>query len=68
VWLAVAGRDAEAAARILYQDWHDGASAEERAAAAAIVNHDADEVTCPACGHGSPAGTRECGDCGLSLL
>lgn len=46
-------------------------SDEERAAldaaAAAVIDFDAAELTCPACGHTFPTGPNECPDCGLFL-
>ena len=32
-----------------------------------IVDFDAEEMSCPACGHSFPTGPRECPDCGLFL-
>ncbi len=40
---------------------------EERAAAEAVVDLDAAENTCPACGFTVPGGAERCPDCGLRL-
>ncbi len=53
---------------LIESDWLEQASEEERAAAAAFIDHDAPEITCPACQHRSPSGTEECPDCGLRLM
>ncbi len=42
-------------------------SSEERAAADAVINFDAAEITCPACGTSFATGPTECPDCGLFL-
>ena len=39
----------------------------ERAAAEAVLNFDAEEMTCPACGTSFATGPAECPDCGLFL-
>lgn len=39
----------------------------ERAAADAVVNFDAAQMTCPACGTTFATGPSECPDCGLFL-
>lgn len=44
-----------------------GLSVEERAAAATVVDFNAPEMRCPACGHTFATGPRECPDCGLFL-
>jgi rubrerythrin len=67
MWLAVAGPDLPAAAAALRADWERHAGPEERRAAAHVVDHDADAVTCPACGFTFPTGPAECPDCGLGL-
>jgi len=54
------------AATLLETHWHAGASDEERAAAAAVVDLDADELTCPACGD-TFASAGRCPGCGLNL-
>ncbi len=40
-------------------------SAEERAAADATIDLDAEESGCPACGGTIPQGARQCPECGL---
>ena len=52
----------------LQAEWFANASPEERAAAAHVMDHEAAEVTCPACATISPGGTAECPDCGLALM
>ncbi len=42
-------------------------SDEERAASDAVINFNAAEITCPACGTSFPTGPAECPDCGLFL-
>jgi tRNA(Ile2) C34 agmatinyltransferase TiaS len=42
-----------------------GLSEEERAAAEAVVDLDAAENDCPACGATMPGGAARCPDCGL---
>ncbi|MGE3165000.1 MAG: hypothetical protein AB7O52_08840 [Planctomycetota bacterium] len=49
------------------QRWLQVASVEEVEAARHVVDHDADSVTCPACGTRSPAGTERCPDCELRI-
>jgi len=68
MWLAVASRDAEAGGRALREDWYRNADAEERRAAESVVDHNAAEITCPACGLSFPTGPSECPGCGLGLL
>ena len=41
--------------------------ADERAACDAIVDHNAAEISCPACGHTFATGPTECPDCGLFI-
>ena len=42
-------------------------SPEEQAAADCVINFDAAEMTCPACGTRFATGPSECPDCGLFL-
>jgi len=69
--LAVAGVDAERAARALEQKWKDEASAEQIRAAHHVVDLDAAEILCPACGatfaNPGSAAERICPGCGLYL-
>ena len=44
-----------------------GMSPEEQAAADAVIDLDADENACPACGGTIPRQARMCPDCGLVL-
>jgi rubrerythrin len=52
----------------LQEDWERNASEAERRAAAAVVDHNAASILCPACGHEFPTGPSECPDCGLGLV
>jgi len=45
----------------------EGMSPEERAAAEKVVDLDAEEIECPACGHRFASGPERCPDCGLRL-
>ncbi|NNF05548.1 MAG: hypothetical protein HKN21_02190 [Candidatus Eisenbacteria bacterium] len=47
--------------------WHENASPEELRAASHVVDHNAAEITCPACGMIFATGPKECPDCGLGL-
>jgi rubrerythrin len=67
VWLAVASQDAAQGKQVLQQRWLSSLSDVERAAAAAVVDHSAAEITCPACGTRFASGPDECPDCGLYL-
>ena len=51
----------------LRDDWYRNADPEERAAAEKVVDHNAAEITCPACGTTFATGPQECPDCGLGL-
>jgi predicted amidophosphoribosyltransferase len=51
---------------VLEQHWYENASEEERAASARVVDHDADELTCPAC-LATFAKAPRCPECGLNL-
>ena len=66
--LAVASDDAQRAIKALRDEWYDKASEDERAAAVAVVDHNASEITCPACGTVFASGPPECPDCGLGLM
>jgi uncharacterized OB-fold protein len=66
--LAVASIEAERAVQALRAAWYDRASKEEQAAAEAVVDHNASEITCPACGTTFAPGTPECPDCGLGVM
>ncbi len=68
MWLAVASPDAEKAVAALRQAWYDQASEEERAAEACVIDHNAESITCPACGAVFATGPGECPDCGLGLV
>jgi len=48
--------------------WYQGASDAERLAAQSVIDHNAAEMTCPACGTTFATGPSECPDCGLSLV
>ena len=69
--LAVAGVDEKRAVRALQHKWEVGASAEEIRAAQHVVNMDAANLQCPACGasFANPgAGAQTvCPGCGLHL-
>ncbi|MDP6539711.1 MAG: hypothetical protein QF903_15630 [Planctomycetota bacterium] len=52
---------------VLQRDWADGQDAEAVAAAAAAIDLDADEATCPACQGTIPAGSERCPECGLRI-
>lgn len=68
LWLAVAPEDLERAAAALQADWYRNATPEERQAASLVVDHNAPEITCPACGATFPTGPSECPSCGLALV
>lgn len=51
---------------LLEKLWFEGASDAERHAATAVVNLDADQIQCPACGAGFAKQGR-CPECGLNL-
>jgi DNA-directed RNA polymerase subunit RPC12/RpoP len=53
---------------VLKTDWEERASEEERCAAEALIDHNAEQITCPACGTTFPTGPAECPECGLALL
>jgi rubrerythrin len=61
----------EDARRLLAAHLQAGLSEQERAAiaaaAAAVIDFDAPEMTCPACGFAFATGPKECPDCGLFL-
>lgn len=69
----VAGADAQRAARALDEHWYAGLDEDARAASTALVDLDADETACPACGASlpggpdRPAGALRCPECGLRL-
>ncbi len=65
--LAVASHDAENALTALRADWYRNAGEDERTAAECVIDLDAPEITCPACGTTFATGPRECPDCGLGL-
>ena len=69
--LAVAGVDAERATGVLQQKWKEEASTEEIRAAQHVVDLDAAEIQCPACGtsfaNPGQAAERVCPGCGLYL-
>jgi len=67
-WLAVASNDAARAVQALREAWYNNASDEERAAESAVNDHNASEITCPACGTTFAPGTPECPDCGLGVI
>ncbi len=54
------------AATLLEREWWSSASAAEREAASKVVDLDADERECPACGERFGAAAR-CPGCGLNL-
>ncbi|MGD2064812.1 MAG: hypothetical protein PVF51_14720 [Nitrospirota bacterium] len=56
------------ASQVLRQDWDRQASVAERRAAAAVIDHNAPQITCPACGMTFATGPSECPDCGLGLI
>ena len=66
-FLAVAKEQAEEAASLLDADWRSELSDEAQAAAATVIDFDAEEMTCPACLTKFATGPEECPDCGLFL-
>lgn len=66
--LAVASAEGPRAAQALYDAWYAQASEAERRAATSVIDHNAAEITCPACGTTFATGPAECPDCGLGLL
>lgn len=68
LWLAVPPEDAERAVAALQADWYRKATPEQRRAAAEVVDHNAPEITCPACGATFATGPTECPSCGLALM
>jgi len=65
--LAVASNDAETAIELIRQQQSVGLSAAELAAADSVVDLDADEAQCPACGDSFTPGVRNCPGCGLRV-
>ena len=65
--LAVAGKDAEAAIELIRQHQSVGLSEAEQVASEAVVDLDADEAQCPACGDSFTPGIRNCPGCGLRV-
>ncbi len=56
------------AKRVLKELSERGMTDQDRDAMETVVDFDADETTCPACGHAfPPAGVSACPDCGLSF-
>ncbi len=53
---------------VLRADWYANASDEERRASEQVVDHNAGEITCPACGETFSSGPSECPECGLGLV
>lgn len=66
-WLVVTSEDVGRAKEAAEKRWLEVASAEEVQAAQHVVDHDAESITCPACGTSSPAGTERCPDCELRI-
>lgn len=70
-WLEVAVDDAGASLEAIEHDWLGGLSPEQveasRAAAAIVVDHEAEENTCPACLTRFAGAASVCPDCGLFL-
>jgi rubrerythrin len=58
----------ERAARVLRDDWDRHAGVAERRAAAAVIDHNAPQITCPVCGATFATGPTECPRCGLNLV
>jgi rubrerythrin len=52
----------------LRADWYANATDEERRANEQVVDLDAAEITCPACGETFASGPSECPECGLGLV
>jgi len=65
--LAVTSADGSRANQLLEEAWAAQASAAERRAAACVIDSNAAEITCPACGATFATGVSECPDCGLNL-
>ena len=65
--LAVAGEHAHAAAKLIDEEFLDGLDPEARQAAGAIIDLDADENACPACGGKLASIPGRCPDCGLNI-
>ena len=66
-WLAVAGPDAERAAQHLAEQERARMSPEERDAADSIIDLDAEQNACPACGGTIPQARQRCPECGLRI-
>jgi rubrerythrin len=52
----------------LRDEWRRNASEAERRAAEAVIDHNAVEITCPACTTTFATGPTACPDCGLGLI
>lgn len=66
MWLAVASQDAAASIECIRAHQLAGIDEVGRQAADAVVDFDADESACPACGAGfATAGVTHCPECGL---
>ena len=65
--IAVHKNQVEEAQKALVVSWAESASADEIRAAAHVINHNDEEITCPACMSASPSGSQNCTDCGLRL-
>ena len=65
LWLAVAGPDAERAARAIRDHWARGLDPEALAAAECAVDLDAESAACPACGAAFATSDLRCRSCGL---
>jgi rubrerythrin len=68
MWLVCDPTDAQTASALIGDQWRAKATPEELAAAMCVVDHNAETVTCPACGYTFPSGPEECPDCELRLV
>jgi hypothetical protein len=67
MWLAVASPEAERALRLMQEFWESGLDDEGRRASAAVLDLDAETLTCPACCATFASGSSQCPDCGLRI-
>jgi predicted amidophosphoribosyltransferase len=61
----VASRDVALAQRAVEAHWEADLSAEARERSRAVIDLDAEENACPACGAQFRTSAGRCGDCGL---
>jgi len=68
LWLAVAGPDRATALKAIEAAWVDSLDEESRQAAGdGVIDLEAAEAACPACGHVFDPKAGRCPDCGLFL-